>query len=74
MLEQSVGESISESYGPMISSWLGHNPEFSLEAQPKSQPRENFRVVVIGAGVAGICAGIRLQAAGIPFVILEKND
>ena len=30
-------------------------------------------VVVIGAGEAGLLAGIRLQEAGLPFVIVEKN-
>ena len=30
-------------------------------------------VVVIGAGMAGINAGIRLMQAGLPFVIVEKN-
>ena len=30
-------------------------------------------VVVIGAGMAGINAGIRLSQAGLPFTILEKN-
>ena len=30
-------------------------------------------VVVIGCGMAGILAGIRLKQAGLPFVIIEKN-
>jgi 4-hydroxyacetophenone monooxygenase len=30
-------------------------------------------VVVIGAGMAGINAGIRLAQAGLPFTIIEKN-
>ena len=30
-------------------------------------------VVVIGCGVAGILAGIRLEEAGLPFTIVEKN-
>ena len=30
-------------------------------------------VVVIGAGMAGIQAGIRLTQAGLPFTIIEKN-
>ena len=30
-------------------------------------------VLVIGAGMAGIQAGIRLQQAGLPFTIVEKN-
>lgn len=31
-------------------------------------------VVVIGCGESGILAGIRLQQAGLPFTIIEKND
>ncbi|MDH5236586.1 MAG: NAD(P)/FAD-dependent oxidoreductase [Acidimicrobiia bacterium] len=31
-------------------------------------------VVVIGAGQSGLLAGIRLQQAGIPFTIVEKNS
>lgn len=31
-------------------------------------------VVVIGAGFSGLCAGVKLQEAGIPFVILEKDN
>lgn len=31
-------------------------------------------VVVIGCGLSGILAGIRLQQAGLPFVIVDKND
>jgi 4-hydroxyacetophenone monooxygenase len=30
-------------------------------------------VVVVGCGMSGILAGIRLQQAGVPFVIVEKN-
>jgi 4-hydroxyacetophenone monooxygenase len=31
-------------------------------------------VVVIGCGLSGILAGIRLTQAGLPFVIIEKNE
>jgi 4-hydroxyacetophenone monooxygenase len=31
-------------------------------------------VVVIGCGESGILAGIRLSQAGLPFVIVDKND
>ncbi len=34
----------------------------------------NFRVVIIGAGMSGILAGIKLKQAGIPFTIVDKND
>ena len=31
-------------------------------------------VIVIGGGMSGVLAGIRLQHAGIPYTILEKNE
>jgi len=34
----------------------------------------DFKVAIIGAGMSGILAGIRLNQAGVPFTILEKND
>jgi 4-hydroxyacetophenone monooxygenase len=35
--------------------------------------RAAFPVVVIGCGQSGLLAGIRLQEAGIPYTIVEKN-
>jgi 4-hydroxyacetophenone monooxygenase len=35
--------------------------------------RAGFRVVVIGAGMSGILAAIRLKEAGIAFTVIEKN-
>jgi len=35
--------------------------------------KADSHVVVIGAGMAGIQAGIRLAQAGLPFTIVEKN-
>ena len=32
-----------------------------------------FPVVVIGAGMGGVLAGIRLAEAGIPYTVIEKN-
>jgi 4-hydroxyacetophenone monooxygenase len=36
-------------------------------------PGTDVRVVIIGAGMSGILAGHRLQQAGVPFTILDKN-
>jgi cation diffusion facilitator CzcD-associated flavoprotein CzcO len=35
---------------------------------------KDFRVVVIGAGMAGLLAGIKLKAEGVDFTIYEKAD
>ena len=35
---------------------------------------DGFSVVVIGAGMSGLLAGIRLAEAGVAFTIVEKND
>ncbi|MDP7731105.1 MULTISPECIES: flavin-containing monooxygenase [Mycobacterium] len=37
------------------------------------EQRADFPVVVIGCGEAGLLAGIKLKAAGIPFTIIEKQ-
>ena len=35
--------------------------------------RAGHKVLVIGGGMSGVLAAIRLQEAGIPFVVIEKN-
>jgi 4-hydroxyacetophenone monooxygenase len=39
-----------------------------------AEVRADAHVVVIGCGEAGLLAGIRLEQAGIPYTIIEKND
>jgi 4-hydroxyacetophenone monooxygenase len=46
--------------------------EVSLAHIPQ-QAREALPVLIIGAGMSGILAGIRLQEEGVPYVIIEKN-
>jgi len=45
---------------------------FTVPKAPTAPPSD-FRVVVIGAGVSGMLAAIRLAEAGIDHVVLEKN-
>src|SRR5690606_18249439 len=44
----------------------------SFEDIPRER-RQAFPVAVIGAGMSGILAAIRLEEAGIPHVVFEKN-
>ena len=38
-----------------------------------TQARREFPVLVIGGGMSGVLAAIRLQEAGLPFTVIEKN-
>lgn len=71
MLSCAVAEPIAEEYDPIIEVEL---PAAQLEsAQPLPVP-PGFEVLIIGAGVSGLCAAVNLQRAGVPFAILEKRD
>ncbi|MDQ1475164.1 MAG: 4-hydroxyacetophenone monooxygenase [Actinomycetota bacterium] len=37
-------------------------------------PAVDFEVLIVGAGMSGLLAAHRLVQAGVPFVIVEKND
>jgi 4-hydroxyacetophenone monooxygenase len=39
-----------------------------------AQTKAAFRVVIIGAGMSGVLAAIKLKQAGIPYVIVDKNS
>ena len=72
-----VGQSVGDDYVEFLVSELGlagHDPGTagSLRELP-AERRGDFHVVVIGAGMSGILAAYRLQQAGIPYTVLEKN-
>jgi 4-hydroxyacetophenone monooxygenase len=52
----------------------GDSGEISWGHEMTGSAREGSPVVVIGCGLGGILAGIRLQQAGLPYTIIEKND
>lgn len=47
--------------------------DISAQAIKAKTEQEHFHVVVIGGGMSGVLAGVRLKQAGIDFTILEKN-
>lgn len=77
MLNGFCNETVSEQYVPMLLSDLGFvaTPVPLSDADMATRARaEAFRVLVIGAGASGICAGINLAEAGIAFEIVERNS
>ena len=76
MLSAAVGEPVNPEYEPMIRAQMGVELLERPEELPPAQldARGSFRALVVGAGVSGILAGIKLQEAGIAFDILEKDQ
>lgn len=76
MLDVAVADTVSPEYLPMIRAQMGLDHGSSAEeAEPDMQGKaRGFRVAIIGAGVSGICLGIKLKQAGIAFDIIEKNE
>ena len=70
MLSVAMAEDVPAEYGDMTAAQLGQLP--FLDHTPIEVPAD-FSVVVIGAGVSGLCAAINLDAAGIPFTVYEKG-
>lgn len=71
MLKTAMDEPVPEDYGMNIAAGLELTPHWQRTG--RLNVPEGFRALIIGAGVSGICAAIRFQAAGIAFTILEKN-
>ena len=72
-----VGEDVAEEYVPMLLEDMGFMDSARQRVQWQTQPApailNNFKVIIVGGGLSGVCAAIECQRLGLPFVILEKN-
>jgi len=76
MMEFLVAGEVPDEYVPMMLEELALHGEDEREVDlgdVDPEVRRAFHVVVIGAGMSGLLAGIRLADAGISFTIIEKN-
>jgi 4-hydroxyacetophenone monooxygenase len=78
MMSWCAGEPLPSEYVPLAieEAALGEPDPRRFEWGRRVDPAalRDFHVLVIGAGFGGICAAIRLEQAGIPYTICEKND
>jgi 4-hydroxyacetophenone monooxygenase len=78
MMAVAAGEAVSDDYIAMMREDLTDDTLQSRSLKwrlpPDPSARHKTEVIIVGAGMSGLYAGIQLQQAGIPFIILEKND
>jgi 4-hydroxyacetophenone monooxygenase len=71
MLSWAMSEKVPTQYDRIIAAELLLEERDKIEQLPVPK---GFEVLIIGAGVSGLCAAIKLKQAGIPFTILEKSS
>ncbi|MDV7991918.1 NAD(P)/FAD-dependent oxidoreductase [Rhodococcus sp. IEGM 1374] len=69
MISVAVGEQVPPEFGVMVAEDMG----FTAADTPVAAPND-LSVIVIGAGVSGMLAAIKLHEAGIRHTVLEKNS
>ncbi|MFD9194945.1 flavin-containing monooxygenase [Streptomyces phaeochromogenes] len=77
MASAHVHEPVDEEFVPLLLEQCGFTRLADSPPVPhneRSRPPENFHVVVIGAGLTGICAGVKLAEAGYSYRIYDRND
>jgi len=77
MMSFVVGEPVPGSYVDMMMEELALDGRDARDLDWDDVPEaalKGFHVVVIGAGMSGLLTAIRLEHAGIPYTVVEKND
>lgn len=77
MMNFMLGQEVPQDYVPMMLEemeldWVDQRSD-AWGAEVPAERRSQHPVVVIGGGMSGVLAAVRLQEAGIPFVVIEKN-
>jgi 4-hydroxyacetophenone monooxygenase len=75
-IELAVGAEVPEADADFWIEELALDPQLrglTWEREPEPDRLAGLNVVVIGAGLAGVNAAIRLKQAGVPFTVVEKN-
>ncbi|WP_323792732.1 NAD(P)-binding protein [Nocardioides sp.] len=75
MMDWIIGAPVPDEYVAMMLEELGlDSPDPRAARVPAARDvPEGFSAVVIGCGMSGILAAIRLGQAGIPYTVVEKN-
>lgn len=77
IMEYLMAAEVSEDYLPLLEEELAitsDDPRAPDWKKAELAGDRKFTVAIIGAGMSGLLNAYRLQQAGVPFVIFDKND
>ena len=75
IMSVSVGEKVEDEFLDLVYDQCGFKPWVDRsKLADRKQPPEDFKVLVIGAGLTGMAAATKLREAGYKFVVIEKNS
>jgi 4-hydroxyacetophenone monooxygenase len=78
MMETAAGGPVAEDYADMVREEIAADAvdpgELRWSRPPSPDALADYPVAIIGAGMSGLYAAMRLKAAGLPFVVFEKNE
>ena len=73
MMSTCLGEPVGHEYVPMMLQEMGFEERVAERSVGGSDARST-PVVIIGAGMSGIAAAVRLEQAGVPYVVIERYE
>lgn len=69
-----AGEAVEDEFVDIVLDQCGFRPWIDrTQIVGRPQPRADFKVLVIGAGLTGVAAAIKLREAGYDYIVIEKN-
>ena len=74
MMSVGVGEEVADEFLPLLFDQIGFKlPKPRKEIEGRTPPQADFKVLVIGAGMTGLAASLKLEEAGYEHIVIEKN-
>ncbi|WP_046316873.1 NAD(P)/FAD-dependent oxidoreductase [Mycobacterium sp. UM_Kg1] len=68
-----LGTEVGDEYVGLLLEQGGFHPSQPVLPRTAELPKE-FKVVIVGAGIAGMAAALECAAAGIEYEIIDRND